>query len=215
LAVWLALGPAGPERTAARWLGLGLAWSTVALAVAASSLASVVRGLPNDHYHAFADPMVFVLVGIGVAALVRRVPAPVGGAVAVLLVGALVAWNVTRLPPGTHPDLGFPGARAATERIQAAADGRPVALVSIPDFKSTEAYAYPLEVNGAGPVDAADAGALVVICDALFEEVVGAACGGPAEDELLASGPGDRFDVLVDRWQASPLRSISVYLPGE
>jgi 4-amino-4-deoxy-L-arabinose transferase-like glycosyltransferase len=215
LAAWLALGPATPERTAARWLGLGLAWSTIALAVAASSLASVVRGLPNDHYHAFADPMVFVLVGIGVAALVRRVPAPVGGAVAVLLVGALVGWNVTRLPAGTHPDLGYPGARAAAERIQSAAGGRPMALVSIPGFKSTEAYAYPLEINDARLVDAPGAGALVVICDALFEEVVGAACGGPAEDQLLANGPGDRFDELVDRWQASPLRTISVYVPGE
>ncbi len=26
---------------------------------------SVIPGLPNDHYHAFADPMVFVLVGLG------------------------------------------------------------------------------------------------------------------------------------------------------
>ena len=51
------------ERTGIRWLGLGLVWAIAGLAVGASSLATVVPGLPNDHYHAFADPMVFVVVG--------------------------------------------------------------------------------------------------------------------------------------------------------
>ena len=35
------------------------------------SLATVVPGLPNDHYHAFADPMVFTLIGMGAAVLWR------------------------------------------------------------------------------------------------------------------------------------------------
>jgi 4-amino-4-deoxy-L-arabinose transferase-like glycosyltransferase len=72
---------AADERTGVRWLGLGLLWTVVALAVGAASLATVVIGLPNDHYHAFADPMVFVLVGVGVAALARVRPswAPAAG----------------------------------------------------------------------------------------------------------------------------------------
>ena len=53
----------------------------------------------------------------------------------------------------------------------------------------------------------------MVICDALFEEVVGAPCGGPAETASL--GPGDRFSALADRWQATPGRTISVYLARE
>ena len=61
-----------------RWFGLGLLWSIVFLTIAAPSLAVVVRGLPNDHYHAFADPMVFTLVGLVVAALVREMRAPLG-----------------------------------------------------------------------------------------------------------------------------------------
>jgi len=247
LAVWLARGPAGPERTAARWLGLGLAWSTVALALAATSLATVVRELPNDHYHAFADPMVFTLVGVGVGALWRwqapgsyrgrtprgspgRVPprepdqgdaptllpvgpslaGPIGPAVAVALVVALVAWNVTRLPPATHPDGGFPAARTAAERIGAAIGERPTALRSIPAFTSIEAYAYPLVLDGRALVPAAAATALVVVCHALFAEVTGAACGGPAETAVV--GPSDRFATLVDRWEAAPGRTISVYL---
>src|SRR5262249_57460915 len=46
---------AADERTGVRWLGLGLLWTIVALALGAASLATVVIGLPNDHYHAFAD----------------------------------------------------------------------------------------------------------------------------------------------------------------
>ena len=52
----------------------GWLWTVLALTFLAPSLAVVIRGLPNDHYHAFADPMVFVLVGIGAAALWRAVP---------------------------------------------------------------------------------------------------------------------------------------------
>ena len=59
------------ERRAARWFGLTLLWTTAALTVAASGLATVVPRLPNDHYHAFADPIVFVTVGLGLAALAR------------------------------------------------------------------------------------------------------------------------------------------------
>ena len=242
LAVWLARGPATDVRTAARWLGLGLLWSTVALGIAAPSLASVVRGLPNDHYHAFADPMVFTLVGLGAARLWSwrgRLPSrrPEGGPalpnwagplVAVILVGGLVGWNVTHLPPGRNRDGGFPAAEDAAVRIGRTIDDRPTALRSIPPFKSTEAYAYPLLLDGQnlvsvpaqGDDDEAgraereqaerDATAIVVICDDLFETVTGAPCGGPAEDQEVL--PGGRFGSAVDRWEASPGRWISVYL---
>ncbi len=219
LAVWLARGPASPERTAVRWLGLGLLWSTVALAVGATSLASVTRGLPNDHYHAFADPLVFTLVGIGVAALWRwrhardGLPAPTGPILAVALVAGLVAWNVTRLPPAMAPNGGYPGAQAAAARIGATIGDRPTTLRSIPEFKSTEAYAYPLILDARNVEPTEEATALVVICDALFEPVVGAACGGPAEDQAL--GSEDRFTTLADRWQPTPGRTISVYLARE
>ena len=60
-----------PERVAVRWLGLTLCWSALALTFAAPGLATVVPGLPNDHYHAFLDPVVVIVVGLGVAALAR------------------------------------------------------------------------------------------------------------------------------------------------
>ena len=136
IAIWRARA-GGPDRLAARWLGLGLLWSTAFLTIAAPSLATVVPGLPNDHYHAFADPMVFTLLGLGVAALVGAGPAAapvaagapttgrrgvqaIGPIVAGLGVVALLAWNVTHLPPATNPDGGFPAGEAAATRVDTA-----------------------------------------------------------------------------------------------
>ena len=71
IAVWCgALGTAR-ERQAARWLGFGLLWTAGFLTFGSPSLSTIVPGLPNDHYHAFADPMVFTLVGMGAAVLWR------------------------------------------------------------------------------------------------------------------------------------------------
>jgi hypothetical protein len=142
-----------------------------------------------------------------------------------------VAWNVTHLPPGTARDGGFPASRVAAARIGESIGDRPTALRSIPPFKSTEAYAYPLLLDGRDlvsfPAQGADtetgradreqaeqgATALVVICDDLFETVTEAVCGGPAEDREVL--PGGRFGSPIDQWEASPGRWITVYLAGD
>ena len=121
-----------------------------------------------------------------------------------------------------------PAPKPPPARIGETIGDRPTALRSIPDFKSTEAYAYPLVLDGrrlvsipaqgdddeagraARDAAEAEASALVVICDDLFETVTGAPCGGPAEDQEIP--PGGRFGSAVDRWEASPGRWISVYL---
>ena len=207
-------------------LGLGLVWTAVFLSFPSPSLATVVPGLPNDHYHAFADPMVFTVVGIGSAILWRWGAAAVARAPSarttitpgpVLVVGATLAFlgfNLLHQPPAVHPDGGFPAADAAAQRI-IAAGGDELTLRSIPDFKSTEAYGYPLvragaSVNvdtGSGPVTD-PVGSLVVICDSLFETVVGAPCGGSAEATIA---PSERFGEPVDRFVAQPGRTISIY----
>jgi hypothetical protein len=291
IAVWRSIWGVGEEQTGARWLGTGLVWTALALTFLAPSLAVVIRGLPNDHYHAFADPMVFVLVGIGAAALWRLVPRhiraragpvePAGGGsvphrplgpgtggtapeqaveprpraatlrqpedpgvpplatadglpttsargatpgrlIALVGVGALVAWAATHVPAPIHPDGGFPAALAAAQRIEAAAGPGPIELRSLPVFKSIEAYAYPLvlggrtlhpgaEISQATMVrdDAApsDPGTLVVVCDSLFEPVLGAPCGGSAESAIVPAGTGE----LLERFEAAPGRVISVY----
>ncbi len=221
---WRSTDPPG-ERTAVRWLGLGLAWTAVALTFAAPGLATVVAGLPNDHYHAFADPMVFVLLGLGAGAAaslratvgssaspgLRQVPALVAAGVVVALIG----WNVAHLPPAVTPDGGFPAAAAAATRIEAAVTGRPVSLRSLPVFKTAEAYRYPLIRDGADVRDEASADTLVIVCDSLFEEAIGAPCGGPAEDASLAARPfsaASGTPTLADRFEAAPGRTISVYV---
>ncbi len=223
LLAWRAVAAAGEERTAARWFAATLAWTIVALTVAASGLATVIPGLPNDHYHAFADPIVFVVIGLGVAALATcRPPARaadpqrratlVGGLAAGALVVAVMLFNLSRQPPAVVPDGGWPAARAAAERVLEAG-GQPISLSSLPDFKSADALRFPLVAAGAvvlpGSATAGEAGAAtqVILCDALFETAIGATCGGPAEDELFsASGLS-----LVDRFEAAPGRWISVY----
>ncbi|HEX2754332.1 MAG TPA: glycosyltransferase family 39 protein, partial [Candidatus Limnocylindrales bacterium] len=98
------------ERTAVRWLALGLAWTIVALAVGAASLATVVPGLPNDHYHAFADPMVVILVAVGLARLLARPTrgaSPVAAVGAAALIVALVGWNLASQPPSKASDGGW------------------------------------------------------------------------------------------------------------
>jgi 4-amino-4-deoxy-L-arabinose transferase-like glycosyltransferase len=251
--IWRSFAAAGDERMVARWLGLGLVWTAAALTFASPSLATVVRGLPNDHYHAFADPMVFVLVGLGAAALWRSGGSwrPVSAMSAVSAVSAVssassasavfagrvlaaggvlavVAWAATHQPPAAHPDGGFPAAVTATDRIEGAAGPGPIRLLAIPDFKSVESYAYPLVRGGrnlqmgsetseailtgdsAGAGVGAEPGSLVVICDSLFEPVIGAACGGPAEAAIVPPTLGDP----IDRFEAAPGRVISIYRGG-
>ena len=60
----------GSGRRPAGWVS-GCSGRPGSLTFASPSLATVVPGLPNDHYHAFADPMVFTLVGLGAAVLWR------------------------------------------------------------------------------------------------------------------------------------------------
>ena len=245
IAVWCGALGTTRERQAARWLGFGLLWTAGFLTFGSPSLSTIVPGLPNDHYHAFADPMVFTLVGMGAAVLWRggrrgaaarpssgatapsgaaagpatRVDRSVvpGRALAVVGVVALVAFGLANLPPAVHPDGGFPGADRAAARI-VASGGRQLTLRSLPDFKSTEAYGYPLIRAGAsvtvdagsGPV-AQEAGTLVIICDALYATAIGAPCGGPAEAVVA---PPARFGDPIDRFEAAPGRTISVYRAG-
>jgi hypothetical protein len=236
-AIWAWLRGDPNERQAARWLGVGLAWTILFLSIAAPSLATVVRGLPNDHYHAFADPMVVVLVSLGVLGLMRTVRQPAAPRVVGVMVALLLSWNIIHLPPAVNADGGYPAGQLAAARVDDAirragmADGAPVLLVSAPSFKSTEALAYPLALLGrdviaqtpTGFIDTRtgvrrepyDAVSIVVLCDQLFRGANGADCGGPAETIIAAQGGplGATSGPLLDRFQAAPGRWMSVYGP--
>jgi hypothetical protein len=217
-----------PERSAARWLAATLLFGWIILTFGAAGL-STVSPLPVDHYHAFLDPVVFVALGLGVAAVWRAslVAARVS---AIGALGALLAWNVWIWPPAVAADGGWPAGRAAGDRIGAVLAGRPATFASLPTFKSADTYRFPVErdhpgstapartTGNAGATDG-DAGVsptpllsgLVIVCDSLFVRD----CGGPAEDAYLAdptTAPGRSFR-LADRWLAAPRQTVSVYLP--
>jgi hypothetical protein len=210
------------ERTAVRWLALGLVWTVVALAIGASSLATVVAGLPNDHYHAFADPMVIVLVAIGLSRLARIGPgphrAPIPVAIASAIVVVLIGWNLANQPPAKAADGGWAAAQSAADRVVGLSAGRPIVLTSLPTFKSDEALRMPLaarsaDVMPAGPNGPAFGGPdaiRVVLCDQLFRDAIGTDCGGPAEDALIGQGAPA---TLATRFEAAPGRWISIYRP--
>ena len=208
---------------ASRWLVATFGISVVVLAVFAPTLATVTPGLPNDHYHAFLDPVVMALAGIGGARLVGGLDA-LRGTVAwwvsrlmgVGILGAMAALCVAAWPPAAAVDGGWPGVDAAAAHVLELTGSAPVDLVGLPDFKSSDALGFPLVARDAplGATAPTPAAFTVVVCDPLFDEVAGAACGGPAEDRWLAAAhPGGL--PLVERWQAGPRRTISVYAAQE
>ena len=205
----------GDERRALAWLGGSVALATVALTLAVRSLA-VVTPLPSDHYHAFLWPAITVSAGVAAAVIWRRRPAgarAVAAATRVVVglgIGALVAWNLGTQPPAVSPDGGWPAAAKAAGAVVAAPGGRPTVVVGVPAYKSTAALVYPLTVEGHPPVIETLAARVTVLCDALFEEVVGLACEGPAEEARLAE-VGIATGPLVTRFEAAPGRWISVY----
>ncbi len=221
----------GSGRPVAAWWLLGtLAWSIVALAMFAPGLAVVTPGLPNDHYHAFLDPLVLALVGAGLAVVARggrrASPAPAGalsgswstssalaGALgAVLVIGAVLGW-----PPRVADDGGWRLVDEAAARVVAdTPEGADVALVGIPPFKSADALRFPLERRGLTPLAEGttnDAAAVIVmVCDPLFDDVVGLPCGGAAEAAWTADHAPDLR--LAERFEAGSRRVISIYAPA-
>jgi 4-amino-4-deoxy-L-arabinose transferase-like glycosyltransferase len=207
---WRLAAARGAEAIATRWLAGWAVSATLLLALFVASLATVTP-LPVDHYHAYVDPAILTLLGLGAAALWRRDRA--GRVLAVAGVAALVGWNLATQPPAVASNGSWPEARAAAARLAAEIRGVPTALLDVPPFKPVAAYSYPLALLGVTPVEAPAASRLVVICDDLFQQVVGAACRGPAETAALARA-GIARPLLVDRFSPSPGRTISVYDRG-
>jgi 4-amino-4-deoxy-L-arabinose transferase-like glycosyltransferase len=225
LGAWLAIAGRGTDRTVARWLGLTVVWSGIALTIFAPSLQTVVAGLPNDHYHAYMDPVVIVLLALAARAIAigsgadRRVDLAARSVVAMAL-GALVLVDI-RLAPPTDPDGGWPAARAGGERIVVDTFAGPFDVRQLPIFKTAEGVGFPVIVAGGNVAAIAtdresaarpiEPGAnLVIACDRLFEDVIGDRCGGPAEDRFLTRL--GLSPTLYVRFDQSHRISITVYL---
>jgi hypothetical protein len=220
----------GPQRVAVRWLAGTLVWSILALVVAAPSLATIVPGLPNDHYHAFVDPIIDVLLALAIAVALpktftmsafrapgREGASLVGAAAAIVLV---VALEVVGIPQARAWDGGWPTAEQSAARIATLADGRPIQLVSLPSLKNADAVRFPLTRAGAPLTDPgappATGTALVIVCDPRFTELLEGGTCDSAIPSALRSGAttnGLRLTEL-DRFVASPQRTIAVYALG-
>jgi hypothetical protein len=137
-------------------------------------------------------------------------------------IAGILAVALVRMPPAVDPDGGWASMQTAGQRVAAIAGARPIALLGLPSFKLPDALGFPIEHAG-GRLDLGlDMLSLddvfVVPCDRLFETAIGAPCGGPAEDALIARRVGNGSDGqpivhLVDRFDASPRTAISVYAP--
>jgi hypothetical protein len=224
----------GSEATGMRWLAGIFAFSIIALAFDAPSLQRVVPGLPNDHYHAFLDPIVILLVAIPAGHLFSRAslawretrrPIALVGVISIgVAIAGLELLALARKPPHVDPNGGWPAMQAAGARIVQATNGGPVLVIGLPDFKLPDAIRFPIEHAGGQPTAVADLMGYpegfpptVVACDRLFEGPIGLACGGPAEDAYVAeltltySGAGAAPPALVERFDVSPRTSISIY----
>jgi len=217
----------GPQRVAVRWLAGTLVWSVLALVVAAPSLATIVPGLPNDHYHAFVDPIIDVLLALAIAVALPktlsmaafRAPGGEGGAVvgAAAAVMLVVALEVVGIPQAKAWDGGWPAAEQTAARVASLAGGRPIQLVSLPSLKNADAVGFPLRRAGApltGPEAAPAAGTtLVIVCDPRFTELLeGGTCDTAIPAALQdATAPTDLKATELDRFVAAPQRTIAIY----
>jgi hypothetical protein len=213
LVVWRLARARGDERAMVAWLGGTVAFASVALGLFVAS-ASVITPLPTDHYHAWLDPLVAALVGIGVAGLaavaadhtVVRARRGAAAVAAVVVVGAIVAWDAAHVPPAVSPRGDWTAARGAADRILDAAGDGAVGFVTLPPFKGADAYGYPLTVSGRPPTDPEVAATVVVLCEDLWI----ADCGGPAEARALDALGGDGAFDVVERLRPAPGRTMTI-----
>ncbi len=231
LALWGALGGGSRVRVFMRGFLFVLTVSVAVLVVGAPGLTTVVAALPVDQYHAFLDPLIVVVAGVGLARLWPGRPDAMSAApferrpdrrlLGVAVVAALVALNAAAWPPLESPDGGWPAARLAASRVESRLSGDgPLALLSLPEAKPPDALGFPLTRDGVRvvPVAGSAAGSLVIACDRVFRDAIGADCGGPAEDAAVAalapgSGPAQPGAGwrLVDRFDLSDRTVVSVY----
>jgi len=158
LVAWRVRTAPGRERSALAWLIGILVWSIVALAFVAPGLQVVVAGLPNDHYHAFLDPVVAVLFGVTIAALLER---------------GLAAWrergaSARSASGGGHPQGAAgpdDGARLGPVRGSTTAPdllAGAIGLIVLVGILAVEAFRFPSPDSAGGWAAARDAGNRIV-----------------------------------------------------
>ena len=168
--------------------------------------AAVVAGLPNDHYHAFLDPVVVILFGVPIAALFERASPPgarrcatspadpiarrglVVGAAGFVAARASCSASRPSARPGSRRRLGRGAARRASAIVDGLHGPPDRHRRACPSFKSARRRSPSRSsrpTGGCRPGSASTTTGIVIVCDRLFESQIGAACGGPAEDRFM------------------------------
>ncbi|HEX8026352.1 MAG TPA: hypothetical protein VF484_09110, partial [Candidatus Limnocylindrales bacterium] len=173
------------------------------------TIVGVAIGLLAAGVIPFARRQAFGRPALGVSAAAERV-----ASVSVIVV--LVAIGIANWPAAADPNGGWPAAEAAGARVAAKTAGGTIWMLSVPDFKTPEVMTFPIVKAGGAIGDEGPTWATswVVVCDRLFQSVVGKDCGGPAEDALVSSMAGRSSmqpPALVERFDATPRTSVSIY----
>jgi hypothetical protein len=165
----------------------------------------------SEQYHTAADSFAILAGGLTLGTIwqARRAESAsrLGRSVAVILLVVFVGWNAAHWRPlddgGTWVD-----AQTAAERIERDAAGGSIAVVPIYQPKGIESYSYPLLRDGFTLVAPDRATTLAILCDSGW---IDSGCGGALEDQWLRFFHDGPAPTLIDRFDAAPERTISVY----
>ena len=166
IAIWRLRAGTPRERGGVMFLGATFIVGWLMLTVGVPSLATVVRDLPVDHYHAALDPIVIVIASLGIAAALDRGLHPASVATDPAPDGSL---------PGSAPSVSSPSSASASRpsrrsarptvagRLRTAPElgssrtptAEPIAFDSLPVFKTAGAYAFSVERRRAEVVEPA------------------------------------------------------------
>ncbi len=193
------------------WLVVGCLGALIlALGLGMSNTSAIVPEF-TEQYHSVADPFVIVAAGLVLGSVWRlsshgRLAGVLGRVVWVAALVAAVHYGSAQWPPGPNAS-SWSSAQTAANRLERDASGKSIALVGLPNDRSTDAYGYPLVLDGIAMVTPDRASVLVVLCDSSSS----GSCGGPAEDAWLATQSNATGFDLLDRFTAAPDRLLSVY----
>ena len=209
--VLTAKGPtARGERSGVLFIGGSLLLIATVLGLGIKELGQV-ENINQEQYHVVADIFVILAAALIIGGLWRAAPLRgrqwSGHALAILAMTGLVAIGVAHWPPLTAVDGGWPSARAAAVRLEQDAAAPQLSLSDIPSFKGAQEYGYPLTLDGVALIDPADAQTVVILCDVDWAE----GCGGTAETDWLAATLPGRNLTLIDRFEPTKGRILSVY----
>jgi 4-amino-4-deoxy-L-arabinose transferase-like glycosyltransferase len=200
------------ERAGLLFVGGSLLLLILILGLGLKEVSMFPKNLNEEQYHSVADIFVILATGLVLGGIWRSTPlqgkAWSGRVLASLILAGLVAVGVYNWPPISAPDGGWAAAQIAATRLENDVPGHELSLVSVPYFTPSNAYGYPLRLDGVRFQSPNEAGSIVVVCYTLWAT---GSCDGEAQAAWLDTNLPGETTVLIDRWEPAPNRVLSVY----